>query len=87
MKVLNLRVILRVFQKIYLIGFANNISKERQYKDYCLISNDHDSWKCALDYCNLSNNLDLQLYNDIELYNFTRIKNIKYHSKYMTERT
>ena len=30
-------VILRVFQRIYLIGFANNVSKERQYKGYCLI--------------------------------------------------
>ena len=32
-------VILRVFQRIYLIGFANNVSKERQYKGYCIISN------------------------------------------------
>ena len=27
--------------------------KERQYKGYCLISNESDSWKCALDYKNL----------------------------------
>ena len=36
----------RVFQRIYLFGFANNISKERKY----LISNVSNSWKCALDY-------------------------------------
>ena len=40
-----------VFQRIYLIGFADNVSEERQYyKGYCLISNEGDSWKCALDY-------------------------------------
>ena len=44
-------VILCVFQRIYLIGFANTVSKERQYKDNCLISNESDSWKCALYYC------------------------------------
>ena len=40
-----------VFQRIYLIGFADNVSIERQYKSYCLISDESDSWKCALDYC------------------------------------
>ena len=44
-------VILRVFQRIYLIGFANKVFKERQYKGYCLISNRDDCWKFALDYC------------------------------------
>ena len=34
------RVILRFFQRIYLIEFAENVSKERQYKGYCLISNE-----------------------------------------------
>ena len=28
-----------------MIGFANNVSKERQYKGYCLISNESDSGK------------------------------------------
>ena len=28
-----------------MIGFANNVSKERQYKGYCLISNENDFWK------------------------------------------
>ena len=45
-----IRVILCIFQRIYLVGFADNVSKERQYKGYCLISNASDSWKCALDY-------------------------------------
>ena len=35
----------RVFQKIYLIEFANNVSKGQQYKDYCLIFNENVSWK------------------------------------------
>ena len=39
------------FSKNHLVGFADNISKERQYKSYCLISNESDSWKCALDNC------------------------------------
>ena len=38
------------FQRIYLIGFADNVSKERQNKGYCLISNESNFWKCALDY-------------------------------------
>ena len=43
-------VILRVFQRMYLIGFAKNVSKERKMFSYCLLSNEDDSWKCALDY-------------------------------------
>ena len=42
---------MRVFRRIYLIGFADNVSKERQYKGYCLIPNERDFWKYALDYC------------------------------------
>ena len=38
------------FLKIYSNGFAASVSKKRQYKGYCLISNESDSWKCALDY-------------------------------------
>ena len=30
-------------QRIYLIGFVDNVSEERQYKDYCLISDENDS--------------------------------------------
>ena len=36
-------IILCVFQRIYLIGFANTVAKARQYKSYCLISNESDS--------------------------------------------
>ena len=43
-------VTLRVFPKIYSIGFADNVSTVGQYKGYCLLSNDSDSWKCVLDY-------------------------------------
>ena len=31
-----------------MIEFADNVSKERQNKGYCLISNESDFWKCAL---------------------------------------
>ena len=33
------------FKEPYFIGFANNISKERQYKDFCLLSNENDFLK------------------------------------------
>ena len=38
------------FKESNLIGFANNVSKERQHKGYCLISNENDFWKCAMEY-------------------------------------
>ena len=48
----NEKVILPVFQRIYLIGSTDYVFKERQYKGYCLISNKNDSWKCVLDHLN-----------------------------------
>ena len=34
-----------------MIEFVNKVSTEQQYyKGHCLISNERDSWKCALDY-------------------------------------
>ena len=47
---LYLLAIRRFFQRISLIGIAYNVSKERQYKGYFLISNESDFLKCALNY-------------------------------------
>ena len=56
------RVILCVFQRIYFIGFAENISKDRQYKSYCLISNKSDSWKVDVRWINAFINKCMQSY-------------------------
>ena len=39
-----------------------------------MISNERSSWKCALDYCNVSNDLDIQLDNDRTLYKLYKDK-------------
>ena len=39
-------------KRIYLFRITSNVSKERSYKVYCLISNESDSWKYVWDYWN-----------------------------------
>ena len=62
------------FKESILIGFANNVSQERQWFGYGLISNESDSWKCALDYFFLCGTRDF--------YCFWYLKKFIFHPNY-----
>ena len=69
------------FSKIF-IGFADNVSKERQFKGYCLIFNERDSCKCALDYRNFEY-YDLnpfRIYNPLTHYFCLYYKSVPLHT-------